>query len=126
MQAYKIKSFANFARKESIDDATLQKALDEIREGKIDANLGGNVIKQRVARKGRGKSGGFRVIICIRLEDKAFFTYGFPKSAKDNLNENELAAVKQQAKILLNLDKSALDRLLADGSLEQLTPEDNP
>ena len=45
---------AKFATGERIDDASLRKAIERADAGKIDADLGGNLIKQRVARKGAG------------------------------------------------------------------------
>ena len=36
--------------------------------GLVDADPGGGVIKQRVARPGQGRSGGYRLLIVSRLE----------------------------------------------------------
>ena len=52
--------------------------------GKIDADCGG-VIKQRIARSGQGKSGGYRTVILYRKGDKALFVYGFPKNERENI-----------------------------------------
>ena len=60
VRIFKNKSFARFARKSGIADASLRKAVADAEKGLIDADLGGGVIKQRVARDGAGKSGGFR------------------------------------------------------------------
>jgi hypothetical protein len=38
-------------------------AVEEIASGLIEADLGGHVLKKRVALAGRGKSGGARVLI---------------------------------------------------------------
>jgi hypothetical protein len=46
--------------------------------------LGGNLIKKRVARAGKGKRGGYGTIIVYPLGSRAVFVYGFPKSAKAN------------------------------------------
>lgn len=62
MQIFKNKWFARFAGKENIDDRMLSKAIDAAERGIIDADLGGGVIKQRVARERSGKSGGYRTI----------------------------------------------------------------
>jgi hypothetical protein len=35
----------------------------------VDADLGGGLIKQRVARKGKGKSGGYRMLVAYRVAD---------------------------------------------------------
>jgi len=63
----------------------------------IDADLGGGVIKQRVAREGQGKSGGFRTMILFKLGSRAFFVHGFAKNEQDNLDDAELAALKKLA-----------------------------
>lgn len=56
----------------------------------IDADLGGGVIKQRFARLGQGKSGGFRSIVLFRRGARAFFVYGFAKNDRDNIDRQEL------------------------------------
>jgi len=61
MRAFKTKWFARFARKEKIADATLVAAIERAERELIDADLGGGLIKQRVARQGKGRSGG-----CVR------------------------------------------------------------
>lgn len=60
LHTFKTKAFARFARRERIRDRALCEAVERIAEGLIDADLGGGVIKQRIARKGGGRSGGFR------------------------------------------------------------------
>jgi hypothetical protein len=52
--------FTRFARKARLDDLALCEAIRSAECGLIDANLGGGVIKQRIPRAGKGKSGGFR------------------------------------------------------------------
>ena len=70
--AYKVKSFDRFARKNKIPDGDLATAADEVLQGNFDADLGGGVYKQRVARKGGGKSGGFRTLITHKTSDHFF------------------------------------------------------
>jgi len=67
LRVFQTKSFARFAIKSGIDDHALCKAVINAENGLIDADLGGGVIKQRVARKGEGKSGGFRTIILFKI-----------------------------------------------------------
>jgi hypothetical protein len=43
----------------------------------VDADLGGGVIKQRVARVGQGRSGGYRMLVAYRAGARAVFLYGF-------------------------------------------------
>ena len=60
VRIFKNKRFARFASQEGIDDSKLREAVRDAEAGKIDADYGGGVIKQRIARPGEGKSGGYR------------------------------------------------------------------
>lgn len=108
--------FDRFARKQDISDATLYDAIDRAEQGRIDADLGGGVIKQRIARDGEGKSGGFRTIVVFRSKERAFFVYGFAKSERANIRGDEKAALKKLAFFLLNLSEKNLDALIEDGT----------
>ena len=81
MQTFKTKAFARFAEREGVEDAALCEAVRRALGGLIDADLGGGVIKQRIARKGGGRSGGIRTIVLFRRGELAFFVYGFPRAA---------------------------------------------
>ena len=63
MQVYKVKVFARFQRRERIADKALANAVRNAEDGLVDADLGGGLIKQRVARPGHGKSSGYRTVI---------------------------------------------------------------
>lgn len=80
MQVLKNAWFERFARKQKIPDQVLLDAIKRAELGQIDADLGGGVIKQRIARKGQGKSGGYRTIVLYRARKRAIFMYGFSKS----------------------------------------------
>ncbi len=67
------------------------------RSGLIEADLGGGVIKQRIARRGGGRSGGFRTIPLLRREELAFFVHGFAKSDRDNLRRKEFSGLRKLA-----------------------------
>jgi hypothetical protein len=69
MRAFKTKWFARFARQELIADASLWEAIERAERGLIDADLGGGLIKQRVSRHGKGRSGGYRVIVCLSSQE---------------------------------------------------------
>jgi hypothetical protein len=56
MRAFKTKWFSRFARQELIADASLWEAIERAERGLIDADLGGGLIKQRIARQGKGRS----------------------------------------------------------------------
>ncbi|MDR1608384.1 MAG: type II toxin-antitoxin system RelE/ParE family toxin [Deltaproteobacteria bacterium] len=82
MRVFKSGKFGDFAEKEKISDKSLKSVAKDIEEGRIDADLGGGVIKQRLARPGGGKSGGYWLIICFKKAARTFFIYGFPKSER--------------------------------------------
>ena len=90
----------------------------------IDADLGGGVIKQRIARRGAGKSGGFRTIILFRAGTRAFFVDGFAKNEQDNIRDDELAAFRMLADSLLNYDAAAIAKAIANGTLTEVTNDD--
>lgn len=50
MRVFKNAWFGRFARKEKVSAAALLEAVDRAEKGLIDADLGGGVIKQRIAR----------------------------------------------------------------------------
>lgn len=90
--------------------------------GVVAADLGGHVIKQRVARPGQGKSGGYRTIVIFQQNDKSFFVYGFAKSDRGNIDKAELEVFRQAAVHLLTLDEEQLETLLENGALTEVTP----
>jgi hypothetical protein len=108
VRLFESKAFGRFARSNGITDADLWEAVERAEKGLIDADLGGKVIKQRIARDGAGKSGGFRSIVFHKAGIKAVFVYGFEKSALDNISPKELKAFKDAAKIVLNLSDEKL------------------
>jgi hypothetical protein len=106
---YKNRWFTKFAAREGISDATLAAAVEQAERGLIDADLGGGLIKQRVARQGGGKSGGYRTLVFFRHEGRAVFAFGFAKSAKANLSAEELRIYKRAAGIVLALTQAQID-----------------
>ena len=120
MRVFKNAWFKRFARRERISDATLTRAITRAAKGAVDADLGGNVIKQRIARPGQGKSGGYRTIIVFRRGDKAFFVYGFAKKKLDNISKDELKVFKQAAKELLALSDEQIEKLIEIGGLTEV------
>lgn len=114
------KSFQRFVEKEGIDNATLFKTVKNAEEGLIDANLGGGVIKQRIARRGGGKFGGYRSIILYKSTSRAFFVFGFAKNDQENISQSELAALKSLAKELLNCADKDLDKLIITNRMREV------
>lgn len=113
----KTKAFARFARKAALDDAAICNAVADAERGLIDADLGGGVIKQRIARRGSGKSGGFRTVILYRRGARAFFVYGFAKSDRANITQDELAALKELASEMLAYNEAEITKAIESGPL---------
>ncbi|HVY35423.1 MAG TPA: type II toxin-antitoxin system RelE/ParE family toxin [Caulobacteraceae bacterium] len=120
MSVYKTKSFVRFARKAGLSDKELSAAAAQVVNGRFDADLGGGVYKQRVARPGRGKSGGFRTLLAFRVGAACFFVYGFAKNAKANVTTKELEALQASASALLNYDDRALALAITRGELAEV------
>lgn len=125
MRVFKNTWFQRFARKERIADAALCDAVARAEKGQIDADLGGSVLKQRVARPGAGRSGGYRVILLFRVGDRALFAYGFAKSDRGNIGDDELAAFRQLAAEVLALSGERLDALVAAGRFMEVECDGN-
>ena len=117
MRVYKLKAFARFQRRERIADRALWNAVKSAEDGLVDADLGGGLIKQRVARPGQGKSGGYRTIIAYRRGNRAVFLYGFAKSERENLNDDELTYWQRVGRAYLALADDAMDAATAGDEL---------
>ena len=121
MRIYLNRWFAKFARKEGISEGALRNAVNRAEQGLIDADLGGGLLKQRVAREGEGKSGGYRTLIFFRSGERAVFAFGFAKSGKANLSADELAVFKKAAKIVLALSDEQMDGEVEAGRLSEVS-----
>jgi hypothetical protein len=117
LSVYMGKPFARFARKARISDADLWNAAQLANEGVIDADLGGGVIKQRIARAGEGKSGGSRTIILFRKNDRAIYVHGFEKKDTANIRQDELVAFRKYAEIYLGYSNAEIAQRVEDGAL---------
>ena len=120
MRIFTNRWFARFARKEALTDTQLCDAIERAERDLIDADLGGDLIKQRVARKGQGKRGGYRTIIAYRQGQRAFFLYGFAKSERANIEDDELAAFRKAAVELHALSDELLNRAVESGVLSEV------
>ena len=124
MRGFKYPRFSRFAAKEGISDAELWKIVKELEDGKVDVDLGGGVFKQRLARSGEGKSGGYRLIVYFKNEARAFFVYGFTKTDRDNIDEGELRAFKVDARDQFTLTDEQINIRLKNGTLIEIFMED--
>lgn len=121
MRIFRSKSFTRFARKAGLDDEILSKAVENAERGLIDARLGGGVIKLRVARRGQGKSGGFRTILLYKARALAFFVHGFAKKDRDNIEDRELAALRLLASQMLCYDDRDIAKAIESGTLVEVS-----
>lgn len=117
---FKSKWFAPFARSERISDRSLIEAVERVQRGLVDADLGGSVIKQRIARSGQGRSGGYRVLMAYRHRVRSVFLYGFAKSARDNINDDELATARDIAKSWLEASADQIEDAIAKGMIQEV------
>lgn len=125
MTVYVTKEFSRFARKAGLLDAKLLQAAGDVAKGQYDADLGGGVFKQRVAREGGGKSGGFRTIILFKVGGHSFFAHGFAKNNKANVSAKELKALKQLANVLIGFSDEQLQAAKAAGELSEVSDGDD-
>lgn len=121
MRVFRTKPFTRFAEAEDLSDAEFCEAVGRANKGLVDADLGGGVIKQRLARQGQGKSGGFRAVVLFRQGQRAFFVYGFAKNERDNIKRDELMAFRKLAKTMLVLDDAALAAAAKNGTITEIT-----
>lgn len=120
MRVFKVRSFHRFAKSHGLQDARLIDAVREIGHGRIDADLGGGIYKQRVARPGAGRSGGFRVVIAHRLGAHWFFVFGFEKSKLDNVNRSDLQVLRQHGLLLSGYSSDELAWAIEKGELVEV------
>lgn len=117
-RVFKTRHFSRMFK--SIDDQIWCEAVQEMSHGLIDAQLGGSIVKKRVAINGKGKRGGARTIVATKKEDRWFFVYGFNKNEQANISTKELAALIELADLLLNRTDSELDEAVAQNDLVEI------
>src|ERR1700753_2382468 len=113
------RTLAKFARRNGISDDSL---ADAVQRGLIDADLGGHIIKQRVARTGQGRRGGFRMLIGFR-SDRAVFLFGFAKNERENIDDAEMATLRDIIRSLLAASAEKIAQALKDGTLIEVPYE---
>ena len=124
MRIFITKWFARFSRKERIDWERLREAVVRAECGQVDAELGGQLIKQRVARQGEGRSGGYRTVIAYHTKTRSVFLYGFSKSQLQNISAADLEDLKKMASVFLSMNEKELAKALAEGELAEVTYDD--
>lgn len=124
MRVFKTRWFARWADKEGVADAALLAAVEEMGRGLIDANLGGHVFKKRVGIDGRGKRSGLRTLLAFRVDERAFFVFGFAKNERTNVSDKGLVALKLLGSQLLGYDARTLPQALRTGELHEVESDE--
>ena len=125
IRVFKTKNFIRWAKKEGVSDALLKTAIGELEAGLIDADLGGGLLKKRVARSGQGKRGGHRVLLAFRNSKRSIFVFGFSKNDRDNLDAEEQRLYREIAKMYLEAPISKLEKMCSQGQLVEVSYEKN-
>jgi len=120
MIIYKTRWFSRFASKVGIGDSALCDIASDIEKGTVDADLGGGVFKQRLAKEDSGKSGGYRIILLYRKAHMIFFVFGFSKNKQDNISPTELRDFKKLAKIMFGMSPDQIKDQVESGYLERV------
>jgi hypothetical protein len=123
-RVFRTRHFSRWMRKTELSDPALCGAVSEMERGLIDADLGGGVVKKRVALPGRGKSGGARTLVATNKGNRWFFVFGFEKNERPNVTAKELEALQKIAADLLRLTPADLDVLVESGELQEICDED--
>ncbi|HHX2524501.1 type II toxin-antitoxin system RelE/ParE family toxin [Neisseria sp. HMSC064D07] len=122
MRIFRNQWITKFAKKHKISDSELIEAVERAGKGVIDADLGGGVIKQRIARQGQGRSGGYRSLIFFRRGERAFFMTAFAKNDRENITNKELAELKKAAAIILAMTETDIEQAKANGTFTEIQP----
>jgi hypothetical protein len=118
--SFKLKAFSRFQRKQRLTDAALCDEVARAEHGLIDADLGGGLIKQRVPRRGQGRSGGCRTLIAYRASDRSIFLVGYAKCGRESLEPDEVNDWRIIAARFLGLSEDDIEAAIEDGDLEEI------
>jgi hypothetical protein len=121
MRIFKTKWMVRYVRRERIANQSLREAIERAGRSSIDADLGGGLIKQRVARSGQGRSGGYRMIVAYREGSRAVFLYAFAKNERDNIGPDELLTWREIGAQLMAKGERDIARAIDERELEEVT-----
>lgn len=120
---FQAQGFCAWQAAHRLSDEVLCKAVDEMCRGLVDASLGGELFKKRVAAHGAGKRGGYRTLLSARIGNRCVFLHGFAKSDKANITLEEQKALRFAGKVFLDLSPLALCRASQAGVLMEVCCE---
>jgi hypothetical protein len=122
---FRTRTFTRWMRKTGLTDEMLFQAVTEMSQGLLEASLGGNLVKKRVALPGRGKRGSTRTIVATNHVNRWIFLYGFEKNERANLNSDEFKALQELAGEYLALNVKQLQFAVDEGKLSEVGHEDD-
>ena len=125
MRIFKTKWLARFTRRGRIDDRSLREAIERAERGIIDADLGEGLIKQRVARTGQGRSGGYRMLVSYMAQDRAVFLYAFAKNERDDIGQDELLSLREIAARWLAIDLAQITKAIEADELQEVSYDED-
>lgn len=125
MRIFKTSEFLKWAKKENVTDKVIKKAVSEMQAGLIYAELGDGLCKQKIARPNEGKRGGHRTLVAFKRNDRAIFVFGFSKSDRENIAEDEERLYRELAQFYLNLSNEQLNKMIDGKRLIEVVYEKN-
>jgi len=119
MDIFITKKFEKFLKNENLHSHILQAPAHEVLENRCVA-LGAKLFKVRMKASGRGKSGGYRIIVFLKVREHLIFLVLFAKNERDNISDNELKALKLYAGELDKLSPREIRAMVDSGALIEL------
>ena len=125
MALFKTLNFNKWMRKVKLSDQILCKAVSEMANGLIDADLGRGLFKKRVALTGYGKSGGTRILLATNRKNKWIFLYGYKKNEREAISREELESLQTLSADFLKLSEQQLIYMVDKGKLLEVLNEND-
>jgi hypothetical protein len=117
VKVLKSRQFARWAKSEQLTGHALRLAAREIERGLVDASLGGSLLKKRISKGHKGKSGGLRTIIAYRQEHRLVFLFGFAKRDRANIDQTERQALLELGSVYMAMSEKDLSEAIRTGTL---------
>lgn len=117
MSVYMTRWFERWSRKQGLTAEALCSAVREMQSGLFDADLGGGLVKKRIARPGEGKRSGYRTLVATRKNERWVYVFGFAKNERSNIDQDEEEALRKLAVHVLSLTAEGLLKARLAGEL---------
>jgi hypothetical protein len=117
MRIFKYRRFHKWSVDENLSDEALIHAVNEMEQGLFDANLGGGLYKKRIARAGKGKRSGYRVLLTFKAENRTIFIDGFAKNETENVNEKTQRSFQNLGQYYISANDVQLNHAIKIGEL---------